>query len=630
VTMRRLKVDRVETSEELLITLIGTFMTILGTFNFAVHLLNPTTLLGSIAFLFLGVYVLLSNSTKYQALVYKFVPVSMKAVVYERSLLNSLTDPSPFVKLVAFLVACCSFPDDDVHQLSEHLPRSFDTFRTPGILYAMPSMASDFLSRIKDSFQQCDSYQSCRSWEQIEPEDGNDDDTCCVVVSSNPSQGLDTSFYNSLPAVRAAAHPDPFLLKFVELSLRTVAKSTINSVKSLARTCVQRVLPTGNCDVHQIQRYMTTGVLGLVGSGLYFYCVDQSYAQQYWKYFYQNYAQRLLLKCNQLSLDYLQPATDILFRKLGRGLKYCVNAMLNNAGDIIVSVCDDCRRSSSSSSSSILNRIKVFDSSPEKWSLIWRNYISGICQHIWQNSVAAIMTTPVITPRLVATTGSARDFNNLFAGNATNRLPSLAIVGVGISAAAVVTTSCLSSILTSSSVAPQYFIPIEQQTIVPIYQTIESSSSSSSCRTSVTVHKSHIWEQQQPHDATVVTNTAESAPPTPTPRFTTNLIKILLHSRTFSPLQRILTNILTLSVDKQRPCGAFAAHVPTVGSCGCHRCCARHFIIVSYVAVLIVFSACGRGSRIPSTSKNRRFPWTIAVLYNRFMKDHGVNVTMRT
>lgn len=131
-SLRRLSFDSA-------LTLFGMFMMCAGSVGFFRLLSSPLNPLGASAYTIAGFVLAMSYSDTLR--IYFVNSIFSKAaleLLYEKSILQIMMEPSPYAKALTLVALSWSFEQEEITQLVHALPPSCDILRSHGLIHVLP------------------------------------------------------------------------------------------------------------------------------------------------------------------------------------------------------------------------------------------------------------------------------------------------------------------------------------------------------------------------------------------------------------------------------------------------------------------------------------------------------------
>ena len=119
---------------------IGIVLMATGVCGLMLVISTPFNAMGAFVYLFAGIFIAFIHSETLRFYILQCLSKKVYEVLYEKSILEIMMEPSPFMKLVVLVCLSGALDSPDLNELVNSLPPSCDVLKKRGIVNVLPRM----------------------------------------------------------------------------------------------------------------------------------------------------------------------------------------------------------------------------------------------------------------------------------------------------------------------------------------------------------------------------------------------------------------------------------------------------------------------------------------------------------
>ena len=116
----------------------GLVFILIGSYRFIIMLGLPNNPFGAVFYIFLGFSLVLTYSRQLRVKFIKLLSPSTLNILYEKSFIELLTQPSPYVRALIVIGISVFLEEKELLDLISALPPSCDVFKRKGLIHLFP------------------------------------------------------------------------------------------------------------------------------------------------------------------------------------------------------------------------------------------------------------------------------------------------------------------------------------------------------------------------------------------------------------------------------------------------------------------------------------------------------------
>ena len=105
---------------------------------------SPFNATGGVVYILAGIFITLSHSESLRFYSLKSLSTNMYEMLYEKSILEIMMEPSPYMKAFILILLSGTLEDQDMNELVNSLPPSCDILKKKGMINLLPRMVNTY------------------------------------------------------------------------------------------------------------------------------------------------------------------------------------------------------------------------------------------------------------------------------------------------------------------------------------------------------------------------------------------------------------------------------------------------------------------------------------------------------